>query len=66
MHSKSDNIEIMIIDQADEVIKELFKQLPKRYQTNLEKSMNGSEFILDYAHLLCYKCYKIIWSRGGS
>ena len=50
MHSKSDNIEIMIIDQADEVIKELFKQLPKRYQTNLEKSMNGSEFILDYAH----------------
>ena len=56
----------MINDQADEVIKELFKQLPKRYQTNLEKSMNGSEFILDYAHLLCYKCYKIIWNRGGS
>ena len=45
MHSKSDNIEIMINDEADEVIEELFKSLPNRYQNNLEKLMKGSEFI---------------------
>ena len=31
MHSKSDNIEIMINDEADEVIKELFNSLKNRY-----------------------------------
>ena len=36
MHSKSDNIEIMINDEADEVKKELFDALKKRYQNNLE------------------------------
>ena len=32
MHSKSDIIEIMINDEADEVIKELVKPLQNRYQ----------------------------------
>ena len=32
MHSKSDNIEIMINDEADEVIKELFDSLKDNYQ----------------------------------
>ena len=36
MHSKSDNIEIMINDEGDEVIKELFDSLKNRYQNNLE------------------------------
>ena len=36
MHSKSDNIEIMINDEADEVIKELFDLLKNRYQNNLK------------------------------
>ena len=31
MHSKSDNIEIMISDEADEVIKKLFDSLKNRY-----------------------------------
>ena len=31
MHSKSDNIEIMINDEANEVIKELFHSLKNRY-----------------------------------
>ena len=30
MHSKSDNIEIMINDEADEIIKELFYSLKKK------------------------------------
>ena len=47
MHSKSDNIEIMINDEADEVIKELFDSLKNRYQNNLE-SMKGSNFVFGY------------------
>ena len=36
MHSKSDNIEIMINDEADEFIKYLFDSFKNRYQNNLE------------------------------
>ena len=42
MHSKSDNIKIMINDRTDEVIEELLKSLRNRYQNNLEESMKGS------------------------
>ena len=35
-HLKCDNIEIMINDEADEVVKELFDSLKNRYQNNLE------------------------------
>ena len=59
MDSNSGNIEIMINDEADEGIKELFKSHQKRYQNNLEKSMKVNEFVLSYVHLLYYKCHKI-------
>ena len=36
MYSKSDNIEIMIHDEADEVLEELFDSLKNRYQNNSE------------------------------
>ena len=45
MHSKSDSIEIMINDEADEVIKELFDSHQNSHQNNLE-SMKGSENFL--------------------
>ena len=50
MHSKSDNIVIMINDEADEALKKLFDSLRNRCQNNLE-SMKGNEFILDYVPL---------------
>ena len=65
MHSKSDNIEIIINDDADEVIKELFDLLKNRYQNILE-SMKVSEFVFDYVHLLYCKCHKISSNCGGS
>ena len=43
IHSKSDNIEIMMNDETDKVIEELFESLKKRYQNKLEESMKGSE-----------------------
>ena len=51
MHSKSDKIDIMINDDADEAIKELFDTLKNRYQNNFEL-MKGSEFVFDCFQLL--------------
>ena len=65
VHSKIDNIEIMINDEADEVIKKLFKPLKNRYQNSLE-SMKGSEFVFNFVHLLYYKCHKTNLNRGRS
>ena len=41
MHSRSDNIEIMISDEADEVVKKLFDSLKNRHQSNLEIILNN-------------------------
>ena len=65
MHSKMDNIELMINDEADNVIKEFFNSLKNRYQNDL-KLMKVSEFVFDYVHLLYYKCHKTNPNRGGS
>ena len=46
MHSKSDHIEIIINDEADELTKELFDSLKNRYQNNLEW-MTGCEFFFN-------------------
>ena len=45
MHSKSHNIEIIISDDADEVIKELFDSRKNRYHNNLE-TIKGSDLAL--------------------
>ena len=60
MHLKSDNIEIMINDEVDEVMKELFDLLKNSYQNILES------MIFDYVQLLYYKYHKINPNRGGS
>ena len=52
MHSKNNNIEIMINDKADEVIEELFQSPFSRYQIGLETSIKGSDFIFDCVNLL--------------
>ena len=65
MHSKSNNIEIMINDEANKVIKERFKLPKNSYQNSLE-SMKGIEFVFDQVNLLHYKCHKINPNRGGS
>ena len=65
MHSKIDNIEIMINDEADEVIKKLFNLLKNRYENNLG-SMKNTEFVFDYVHLFYLKCHKINPNRSWS
>ena len=66
MHTKSDNLEIMIGSDTNEVIENLFKSLLKRYQEGSEEKMKGSEFVFDGVNLLHYDLYKIILNKGGS
>ena len=58
MHTKSDNAEIMIGSDTNEVIEDLFKSLLQRYQKNLEEKMKGSEFIFDGVNSLHYDLNK--------
>ena len=60
-----DNIEIMIGNETDEIIEELFESLLQKYQ-GLEKSMKRSESVIDSVDLLYYKFHKIGLNRGGS
>ena len=66
MRARSDNIDIMLGSETDEIIEDLFKSLCKRYQEGLEESMRGSEFILDGVDALYYDLNKVSLSRGES
>ena len=63
MRSKSDNIEIMINAEADEVMNKSFKLIQNGYQNSLEL-MRGGEFLLNYVHSLYYKRHKINPNRS--
>ena len=60
MHAKSNNVEIMMCSETDEIIEELSKYFLKKYQEGLEKSMRGR------VGSLYYKFNKTSLSRGGS
>ena len=47
MHSKSNNIEFMIYENADGTIEEHFESPLSRYQIATEISMRGNDFIFD-------------------
>ena len=47
MHLRSDNIEYMSYDNANEIANELFESLLSRYQISLKTSMRRSDFIFD-------------------
>ena len=58
MNSKSDNVEIMMGNETDDIIKKLFKSFKKRYQEGLETKMEGSHFIFENVDLLYYSLHK--------
>ena len=66
IRTKSDNIEIMMGCETDEIIEELFKSLLQRYQETLQKPVRGSEFIFYCVDALYYNLNKISLNRGGS
>ena len=65
MYSKSDNIEIMIDDDADKIMKNVFDSLKNRYWNNVEL-ITGCGFVFDYAQLLYNKSHTINFNRSGS
>ena len=66
MCTKSDNIEITMGSETDEIIEGHFESLLERYQEGLEQSMKGIEFIFDSVDALYYDLNKKNLSRGGS
>ena len=64
MYTKSDNIEIRIGGDINDVIKELFNSLLKRYQEHLQEKMRGSELGFDGVNLLHHDFNKIRLNRG--
>ena len=62
----SDNIEIIMGNETDDIIDELFKSFLHRYQEKSEKSMKGSEFVFNSVDLLYYYLHKISLKRGES
>ena len=58
MHTKSNNIEIMIGNETNEFIKTLFESLLQRHYQELEKSTKGSESIFDSLDLMYYKFHR--------
>ena len=64
MHAKSNNVEIMMDSETDEIIKELLKSFLQGCQEGSEESMRGSNFIFDSVDALNLE--KISLSRRGS
>ena len=66
IHAKSNNLEFMMGNGTNEIIKELFESLLQKYQEGLEERKRGSEFLFDSVDLLHYNLHKISLNRGGS
>ena len=67
MNSKSDNVEIMMGIETDDIINELFESFLKKYQEGLETKMReGSNFVFESVDLLYYSLHKISLNRGAS
>ena len=66
MHTKSNNVDIMIGSETNEIIKKLFESFLQKYQEGLEESMRGSEFVYNSVDVLYYNLNKVSLNRGGS
>ena len=66
MHTKSNNIEILMGNETVEIVEKLFESLLQNYQKDLEESMRKGEFVCDSIGLLYYHLQKIGLKRGGS
>ena len=53
MQITSNNIEIMICNETDEIIEKLFNSLLQKYQEEIEESMRESEFFFLIVLIYC-------------
>ena len=66
MHTKINNTKILMGNEIDEIIQELFESLLQKYQEVLEEKMRGNEFVFDSVDLFHYNHHKRSFNRGGS
>ena len=66
MHSRSDNFEIMMSADTNEIIINLFNSILRRYQKGLAVSMRGSELVFDYVESMNYIFHMVDMKRSGS
>ena len=66
MHTKSNNMEVMMGSKTDEIIDERFESLLQNYQRDLEKSMRECHFVFDSVDFLYYNLQKTSLKRIGS
>ena len=66
MHTRSDNIEIMIGKGNEEIIEDLFKSFLQKCEENLQNKMRGLGFEFDGINFLYYDFNKISLNRGRS
>ena len=66
MHTRSNNVEVMVGSETKEIIMKLFESFLQKYQEKLEESMRGSQFVYDSVDVLYYNLNKVSLSRGGS
>ena len=52
VHTKSNNIEIVMGNETDQVIKELFESLLQKISRRIRRKMRGFEFVFDRVDLL--------------
>ena len=66
MHTRSDNIEITIGDDNDDIIEERFKSFIQKYEENLQNKMRESDFEFDGVNFFYHDFNEISLNRGGS
>ena len=66
MHTKSNNIEIIMGSETNHITEELWESFLQKYQEGLQESERGSEFIFDSIDLLYHNLQKISLNRKGS
>ena len=66
MHTRSNNVEIMVGSKTDEIIKDLFESFFAKISRRVRESMRGSEFVYDSVDVLYYNLNKVSLSRSGS
>ena len=66
MYTRSDNEELMIGDDTNEIIKSLFESFLQRLEENLQEKMRGSDFEFGGINFFYYNFNKTSIYRGGS
>ena len=64
--SKSDNAEITMGSETDDIIKELFEFFLKKYHEDLNEKIKDSKFVFESVDLLYYSLHKATLRRGRS